>query len=261
MEQGFTMSQKQHITDVLMVGATGSIGRLAVEAAQRHGLRPRALVRDTRRGERLLPGVELVQGDLEDPASLQSAVGGVDAIVLTHGSGSDTRQDARAHVDYGGVRNVLEALDGAQPRVALMTSIYATRSDVPGAIPWKRRSERLLRASGLPYTIVRPGWFDLAGATQRRLVLEQGGTADGGIARDQIAETLIRSLLTNTALGKTFELIATEGEEPSDWAELFGALKSDEPDSVDGVLDPSDLPVEAEPQAVRADLDGIRSLR
>ena len=37
-----------------------------------------------------------------------------------------------------------------------MTSIYATRSDLPGATPWKRRSERLLRASGLPYTIVHP---------------------------------------------------------------------------------------------------------
>ena len=253
------MSRNQNITDVLMVGATGSIGQLAVRAAERHGLRPRALVRDLRRAERLLPGVELVQGDLEDPASLHHAVSGADALVLTHGSGGDSRQDARAHVDYGGVRNILEALDGARPRVALMTSVYATRSDIPGATPWKRRSERLLRASGLPYTIVRPGWFDHTGPTQRRLVLEQGGTADGGIARDQIAETLVRSLLTGTALGKTFELIATEGEEPSDWAELFGALKSDESGSVDGVLDPADLPVEAEPQAVRADLDAVRS--
>ncbi|MFF4259356.1 SDR family oxidoreductase [Streptomyces sp. NPDC001663] len=253
------MSRNQNITDVLMVGATGSIGQLAVRAAERHGLRPRALVRDLRRAERLLPGVELVQGDLEDPASLHHAVSGADAIVLTHGSGGDSRPDARAHVDYGGVRNILEALDGAQPRVALMTSVYATRSDIPGATPWKRRSERLLRASGLPYTIVRPGWFDHTGPTQRRLVLEQGGTADGGIARDQIAETLVRSLLTGTALGKTFELIATEGEEPSDWTGLFGALKSDESGSVDGVLDPADLPVEAEPQAGRADLDAVRS--
>uniref|UniRef100_UPI000AB16CC1 NAD(P)H-binding protein n=1 Tax=Streptomyces scabiei TaxID=1930 RepID=UPI000AB16CC1 len=100
----------------------------------------------------------------------------------------------------------------------------------------------LLRASGLPCTIVRPGWFDHAGPTQRRLVLKPGGTADGGIARDQIAETLVRSLPTDTALGKTFELIAIEGEEPSDWAELFEALKTDESGSVDGVLDPFDLP-------------------
>ncbi|MEE1765214.1 SDR family oxidoreductase [Streptomyces sp. SP18BB07] len=256
-DQDLTMSQKQHITDVLMVGATGSIGRLAVEAAQRHGLRLRALVRDVRRGERLLPGVELVRGDLEDPASLRNAVEGADAIVLTHGSGGDP--ETRRRVDYGGVRNLLRALGGAQPRVALMTSIYATRSDIPGNSPWKRRSERLLRVSGLPYTIVRPGWFDQAGPTQRRLVLEQGGTVDGGIARDQIAETLVRSLLTDTALGKTFELIAEEGKEPANWTELFSALKTDESGSVDGVLDPSDLPVDAEPQAVRADLDAFRS--
>ncbi|WP_435225787.1 SDR family oxidoreductase [Streptomyces sp. Tue6028] len=252
------MSPTQNITDILMVGATGSIGRLAVAAAQRHGLHPRALVRDVRRAERLLPGVELVQGDLEDPASLRSAVRGVDALVLTHGSGSNP--DARRRVDYGGVRNLLQSLDGARPRVALMTSIYATRSDIPGNSPWKRRSERLLRASGLPYTIVRPGWFDNAGPTQRRLVLEQGGTVDGGIARDQIADTLIRSLLSSTALGKTFELIAAEGEEQSDWAELFGALKVDDSGSVDGVLDPADLAFEAEPQEVLADLNTVRSL-
>jgi uncharacterized protein YbjT (DUF2867 family) len=255
------MSKHQNITDVLMVGATGSIGQFAVRAARRHGLRPRALVRDVGRAEQLLPDVELVQGDLEDSASLRRAVGEVDAIVLTHGSGGDSRSDARAHVDYGGVLNILRALDDARPRVALMTSIYATRSDIPGATPWKRRSERLLRASGLPYTIVRPGWFDHAGPTQRRLVLEQGGTADGGIARDQIAETLVRSLLTDTALGKTFELIATEGDEPLDWAELFGALKGDESGSVDGVLDPADLLVEAEPRTLRADLEAIRSVR
>ncbi|MFC9461267.1 NAD(P)H-binding protein [Streptomyces sp. NPDC056983] len=80
------MSQ-QNITDVLVVGATGSIGQLAVRSTQRHGLRPRALVRDLQRAEHLLPGVELVQADLEDTASLRRAVDGADALLLTHGSG------------------------------------------------------------------------------------------------------------------------------------------------------------------------------
>ncbi|WP_327672736.1 MULTISPECIES: SDR family oxidoreductase [unclassified Streptomyces] len=255
------MSQTQQITNVLIVGATGSIGRLTVQAAQRHGLHPRALVRDVRRAERLLPGVELVAGDLEDPASLRRAVEGIDAIVLTHGSGGDSRPDAKAHIDYGGVRNILHTLDGARPRVALMTSVYATRADVPGANPWKRRSERLLRASGLPYTIVRPGWFDHAGPTQRHLVLEQGGTLDGGIARVQIAETLVRSLLTDSALGKTFELVATEGAEQSDWSGLFGGLKADQADALDGALDPDNLPVASEPSDLREDLDAVRAAR
>ena len=39
---------------------------------------------------------------------------------------------------------------------------------------WKRRSERLVRASGLLYTIVRPGWFDYYGPDEHKLVLVQG---------------------------------------------------------------------------------------
>jgi NADPH:quinone reductase-like Zn-dependent oxidoreductase len=49
MEQRFTVSRKENIADVLMVGATGSIGRFAVQAAQRHGLHSRTLVRLVRR--------------------------------------------------------------------------------------------------------------------------------------------------------------------------------------------------------------------
>ena len=39
---------------------------------------------------------------------------------------------------------------------------------------WKRRGERFVRASGLPYTIVRPGWFDYNKPDEQRLVLLQG---------------------------------------------------------------------------------------
>ena len=61
---------------------------------------------------------------------------------------------------------------------------------------WKRRSERLVRASGLPYTIVRPGWFDYNAPDEHQLVLLQGDTrqagnsSDGVIARRQIARNL-----------------------------------------------------------------------
>ena len=57
-----------------------------------------------------------------------------------------------------------------------------------------------MRASGLPYTIVRPGWFDYNAPDEHRLVLLQGDTrqagdpSDGVVARRQIAEVLVRSL-------------------------------------------------------------------
>ena len=112
-------------TQLLVVGATGSIGRRVVAAAQQHQLDVRALVRNPSRAERLLPGTELVTGDLEAPASLTAAVRGADAIVFTHGGPGDA--DSARRVDYGGVAAVLQALDGRTPRIALMTSIGVTR--------------------------------------------------------------------------------------------------------------------------------------
>ena len=51
---------------------------------------------------------------------------------------------------------------------------------------WKRRAERLVRASGLPYTIVRPGWFDYNRPDQLRLVLLQGDTRHAGDPNDGV---------------------------------------------------------------------------
>src|SRR3954468_1614187 len=107
-------------TSVLVVGATGGIGRRVVAAAQQHGLDVRALVRDPARAERLLPGADLVSGDLEKPDTLRTAVSDVDAVVFTHGG--DGSPDAARRIDYGGGAGVLRAapagaddLDRRQP--------------------------------------------------------------------------------------------------------------------------------------------------
>jgi uncharacterized protein YbjT (DUF2867 family) len=148
---------------VLFIGATGGIGRLAVAAAVRHGLQVRAFARNPERARKILPGVDIAKGDLEDPAALAAAVEDVEAIVFTHGSDSDGRSDSASRIDYGGVANTLHALNGRRPRIALMTSISVTRRDngaYQDLLDWKRRSERLVRLSGARYTIVRPSWFD-----------------------------------------------------------------------------------------------------
>jgi uncharacterized protein YbjT (DUF2867 family) len=245
---------------VLVVGATGSIGRRVVAAAQRSGLDVTALVRDAVRAERL-PGTDLVTGDLERPTTLTAAVLGTDAIVFAHGG--DGSPDEARRIDYGAVANVLRALDGRTPRLALMTSIGVSRrgsGSVGELLDWKRRSERLVRATGAPYTIVRPGWFDHTGPGDDRLVLAQGDTGNGGIGRDQLADVLVRSLLTDTAVGRTFELFAEVGAAPTDWAGLFAALPPDTAGSLDGAGDPDTLPpLDGEPRAVQEDVSRLAS--
>jgi len=253
---------------VLVVGATGSIGRLVVEEALKTGYAVRALVRDIRAAKALLVRAERIRGDLTEPASFEAAVRDVDAVVFTHGSSGDSRTDAE-RVDYGGVRNVLEALK-RPAHIALMTAIGVTNrsgayNQSTGIHDWKRRAERLVRASGLPYTIVRPGWFDYNGPDQHRLVFLQGDRrhagdpSDGVVAREQIAQVLVASLASSAALSKTFELVAERGAAPQDLGELFGALEADQAGSLDGCLDPADMPPADEPQSVRSDLTRIAS--
>ena len=179
---------------VLVVGATGSIGRHAVAESMRCRHRTRALVRDASPRDSLPTGAEIVIGDLTSDATLAAAVDGVDAVVFTH-DGSHGGAAEAERVGYGAVRNVLEALGTRPARIALMTAIGVTKHS-PGH-DWKRRGERLVRASGLPYTIVRPGWFDYNQPDQQRLVMLQGDRrwagdpSDGVVSRSQIAQVLI----------------------------------------------------------------------
>lgn len=228
---------------VLVVGATGSIGRLVTEESVRNGYQTRALGRDESRIRALDPGAEIVVGDLTDAGSLSGAVDGIDAVVFTHGSHGEA--GAAERVDYGAVKNVLTALDGRRVRIALMTAIGVTvRSE---AHDWKRRGERLVRASGNPYTIVRPGWFDYNDPDQLALTFLQGDTrragdpSDGAISRRQIAKVLVDSLSSDAATRRTFELIAQPGPAPVDLDPLFAALDPDDAGSVDGVRDPDNL--------------------
>jgi uncharacterized protein YbjT (DUF2867 family) len=255
-------------TRVLVVGATGSIGRLVVEESIRQGYPTRALVRDPDKARRLPAEADIVVGDVTRPDTLPPAVAGIDAIVFTLGSDGAGKIGPET-VDYGGVRNVLIAL-GAQPAwIALMTSIGVTNrtgafNRATKAHDWKRRSERLVRASGRPYTIVRPGWFDYNKPDELRLVLLQGDTrwagdpSDGAVARRQIAQVLVRSLGSDAALRKTFELVAERGPAPEDFDALFAPLEADPPGSLDGAQDVENMPLTDEPPQVP---DHLRELQ
>ncbi len=256
---------------VLVVGATGSIGRHVVEVALEYGYTVRALVRDRTKARQFPKEVELVGGDVIHPETLVSAVEGIDAVVFTLGSDGQGKVGAET-IDYGGVRNVLMALGSHHVRVALMTAIGVTNrtgsyNRSTEAHDWKRRSERLVRASGMPYTIVRPGWFDYNGPSEHKLVFLQGdkrhtGTPkDGVIARRQIAEVLVESLSSTGATRKTFELIAAVGPAQKNLESLFAELDADVTYSLDAAKDIANQPLEDEPQRVRDDLNAVLAQR
>lgn len=247
---------RKHPKKILIAGATGSIGRHVIEVALEEKIQVRALVRSKNAGNHLPDGIEVVIGDLTAPETLHHAVENIDAVVFTHGTyGSLKMAEA---VDYGAVRNVLAVLGSQEVRIALMTTIGTT--DRKGAHDWKRRGEWLVRASGHPYTIVRPAWFDCNEPDEHRLQMLQGDKAligspkDGVISRRQLAEVLIRSLSSEAALFKTFELHAVKGAAQADIEALFLKLDRDMDASIHGSHDIQNMLLENEPASVRNDI-------
>ena len=75
------MSKRPHT--ILVVGATGSVGRFVVAEALKQGYATRALVRNLDKAKTLPEGALAVVGDLTDAATLDRALAGTDAAVRT----------------------------------------------------------------------------------------------------------------------------------------------------------------------------------
>lgn len=252
---------------VLIVGATGSIGRHVVEMSINMGHQPKALVRSLQKSKLLPQGTEIVYGDVSVPETLTGIDDDIDAVIFTLGSDGLGRIGARA-IDYGGVRNILQRLKHRPVKVVLMTAIGVTEREgsynrQTEAHDWKRRAERLVRASGHPYTIVRPGWFDYNKPNEQHIVMLQGdrrhsGTpADGVISRKQIARVLVCALTDDNAKNKTLELIAKKGKEQQSLTPLFSALQQDCAGKNDGIQDINNMPLDSEPECVIRDLNAM----
>lgn len=252
---------------ILVAGATGSIGLHVVNTAIEMGHHPVALVRNKHKVKWLPRGTDAFYGDVSMPETLTDLPKDIAAVIFTLGSDGQGRIGARA-IDYGGVRNILRIFKDTPVRISLMTTIGVTerlstwnqRTEVHD---WKRRAERLVRASGHPYTIVRPGWFDYNKDDEHRIVMLQGdrrhtGTPeDGVISREQIARVLVSALSNDAAKNKTFELVAERGEAQQDLTPLFAALRTDHRQKNDGILDMDNMPLSEEPECIIHELNCI----
>ena len=225
---------------ILVVGATGSIGQHVVEEALKRGYQVRALVRNPNKA-RFDDRVEIFIGDLTRAETLKDITDGVDGIIFTQGN----------YADPSTIYSILAVND--------------QRFD--NGCAWKRRTERLVRASKQPYTIVRPSWFDCNKGDEQRLFITQGRTDytlsanDGGVSRHQLAETLVQALTIPEAEHKTIELFAEKGERTMDFNHLFATAIADKPtENFDGIKDPNNRPFNLEPANVVQDLQNLAKI-
>ncbi len=153
---------------ILIAGASGRAGHFVVEHLREEGGAFRAMTRSREEAlKRLGPAfadIDWVECDVRDPAQVAAAMRGVTQVIGVIGANQITGPNSAEFVDYGGVKNLVDAALTEKVRhFVLLTAIGVTDPDHPfnkatkGALGWRLKGEDYLRASGLSYTIVRPG--------------------------------------------------------------------------------------------------------
>ena len=166
---------------ILVLGASGKSGRYinAQLAAQNRNF-VAATSNIERARERFTENYDWVELDVRDPASVQAAMTGVSSIISALGATTFKGDNGPEFVDYLGVRNVVDAaLQADVKHMVLISSSGVTDPDhilnkLGDVMVWKLKGEDYLRASGLPYTIIRPGGLLDNDSGTHRLLVRQG---------------------------------------------------------------------------------------
>ena len=200
--------------DVLVAGGHGKIAMRLLRLLAAEGHRARGLIRNSRQAADLEAlGAVAILGDLEADASLAEYVQGADVLVFAAGAGPGSGPERKRTVDLGGaVKLVDAALAVGVHRYVMISSIGADRPHAASGsmrpyLDAKAEADRYLMASGLEYTIVRPGSLtDDPGIGRVRVSTGLGGRGD--IPRDDVAAVIAQVLDAPNTIGVTFEVFS-----------------------------------------------------
>jgi uncharacterized protein YbjT (DUF2867 family) len=199
------------MTLLVAAGASSPTGQLVGDIARHRGHHVRSL------------------DGLDDPATVADAIRGARAIVLI-----PHRGDAERHA-HAAVRTLIVAARRLAPSAhLLLVSSFAVGhgpahsfNRVTASLPGRLAAERALRASGLPWTVVRPTWLTDDPPGAHAVSVTQDPRADGMLARADLAAALVAAAEHPGARGKTFALFNEPGQPRHDWASVFAGLSRD----------------------------------
>lgn len=205
---------------VIVFGATGTVGRLAVENLLEAGHSVTAFARSPEKLNLSDPKLRLAAGDAMKLSDVTAAVAGHDAVVVTLGSGMSRKSKIRSQ----GTMNVIKAMQIHGVRRLIAQSTLGARDSWPTLNFWWKRvmfgallapvfrdhelQEQLVEASGLDWTIVRPSAFTDQ-PTTRPVIEDVQNTARGldlKIARSELARFLTRQLSDRQYIGRAVGL-------------------------------------------------------
>ena len=182
---------------ILVIGANGQIGRMVVEKLKESEHDPVAMVRKEAQAEALHEqGIKTVIGDLEKDFS--HAFEGIDLVLFTAGSGAKTGADKTILIDQEGAMESIDLAKEHGVKHFVMVSgmgVENPRQADDKMRPYmhaKFRADEHLKASGVPYTILRPGLLtndDGKGSVD--FYEYEGETRYGEVPRADVASVLV----------------------------------------------------------------------
>lgn len=208
---------------ILVTGASGLIGRRLVAHLVGDGVSVTAFVR--RAGSMNgVSGVDVAVGVVEDRAAVERAMAGCDAVVHLANATRVTDEAEVQSVNVGGTENVLAAARAAGARRVVFTStISAMRERLGPYGRSKRAAEERVRASGVPFIILRPSL--VYGGEESGLVASLAGylrslpvmpvIGDGRIEIDPVhiddlCAVIRACLLRDDVLGRTYDVVGPD---------------------------------------------------
>lgn len=221
---------------ILVVGATGQLGRLIAGNLLARGDQVRALLRDGSSGEGLIAaGAQPVAGDLKDPSSLRRACQGVHAVITTAnavGRGGDDTVDA---VDARGNIALIDAAAVAGVTRFVFTSALGAAPDHPSPLlRAKGEAEQRLRASAMAWTVLQPNAFmdtwvaaivgGPALAGQPVPLIGEGRRRHSLVAMCDVASYAVAALDHEEATDHTLYI---GGPEPVSWRDVVAAFEQE----------------------------------
>lgn len=211
---------------ILLVGATGRLGKAVAERLLERGIAFRAACRNVAKAQWLVDrGIDVVQLNFESQGDFSEATTGITKVIsCVHGLLGRSRRSIQ-RIDVRGQAALIDASAAAGVQRFIYISALGASPDHPSEF-WKAkaRTEQHLEASGLEYVILRPSAFldlyahDLIGAAILRgktvFLLGDGRTARNMIAVADVADAVIEALFRDDLACETIEIGG--GENPTD---------------------------------------------
>ncbi|MDK1386902.1 NmrA family NAD(P)-binding protein [Sinorhizobium sp. 8-89] len=198
---------------LLVTGAAGQLGKLVLDALLASGkARPADIIATSRDTSKLADyaakGVQTRAADFDDPASLGEAFAGADRILIIS---TDTLNQPGKRLQQH--LNAVAAARKAGAKHILYTSMPNPETSVIPFASDHLGTENAIKATGIPYTILRNGWYmeNLFMALPHALETGQWFSSAGAgrlahIARSDAAEAAAAALLSGSAESRTYTL-------------------------------------------------------